>query len=47
MKWYDKLSQYYGMSKEEFIALINGDFDKLIRFIEDYQYNNNKYIRVQ
>jgi hypothetical protein len=38
---YTILAPYYGMNRDEFIALINGDIDKLHRFIEDYLYNHN------
>lgn len=39
--WYTILSYYYGMSLDEFVKLINGDEDKLYRFIDDYIHNHN------
>ena len=38
---FQKVAYYYGMSIDEFAKLINGDAEKLARFIEDYLYNHN------
>ena len=40
------LSQYYGMSLDEFIILIGDDEDKLYRFAIDYIYNNNRFVKI-
>lgn len=37
----EKLSRYYGMTVPEFLKLMNGDINKLYRFICDYLYNHN------
>ncbi len=43
--WIDIISSYYGMSRKEFIILMNGDEDKLYRFIYDFVHNNNTKIK--
>lgn len=35
------LATYYGMTVQEFIDLINGDGQKLARFLMDFMYNHN------
>ena len=35
------LSNYYGMTVQEFQRLINNDIDKLYRFMYDFVYNHN------
>ena len=38
---FQKLAYYYGMTVEEFGRLINGDVDKLARFVYDDTHNHN------
>ena len=35
------LASYYGMTIKEFNEIINGSYDKLLRFYNDFKYNHN------